>query len=174
MALDNIEQLETKVMRLIERHERIKREKESVEKRLQQKESEWHHLKGQIRQYERERVELREKLDKILGQFASLDLPDWCGEEIMKKALDVEILGQKLTISSDAEETYMLKVAGYVDEKMQALSRAQKPVNKSNIAMLAALNIADEYHRLKEMHESILNRLNQLSKKLSTMLTEEG
>ena len=92
----------------------------------------------------------------------------------MKKALDVEILGQKLTISSDAEEGYMLKVAGYVDEKMQALSRAQKPVNKSNIAMLAALNIADEYHRLRESHEAILNRVNQLSKKLSTMLTEEG
>jgi cell division protein ZapA len=92
----------------------------------------------------------------------------------MKKALDVEILGQRLTISSDAEEGYMLKVAGYVDEKMQALSRAQKPVNKSNIAVLTALNIADEYHRLKETHESILSRLNQLSKKLSTMLTEEG
>jgi chromosome segregation ATPase len=76
MALDHIEQLETKVMRLIERHERVKKEKESVEKRLQQKESEWHHLKGQIRQYERERVELKEKLDKILGQFASLELPD--------------------------------------------------------------------------------------------------
>ncbi|MGB7951273.1 MAG: cell division protein ZapB [Candidatus Binatia bacterium] len=76
MALDNIEQLEAKVNRLVERHERIKKEKESVEKRLQQKESEWHHLKGQIRQYERERVELRDRLDKILGQFASLDLPD--------------------------------------------------------------------------------------------------
>jgi cell division protein ZapA (FtsZ GTPase activity inhibitor) len=57
---------------------------------------------------------------------------------------------------------------------MQALSRAQKPVNKSNIAVLAALNIADEYYRLKESHETILNRLNQLSKKISTMLTEEG
>jgi len=76
MALDHIEQLETKVMRLIERHERVKKEKESIEKRLQQKESEWHNLKGQIRQYERERVELKEKLDKILGQFASLELPD--------------------------------------------------------------------------------------------------
>ena len=32
MALDHIEQLETKVMRLIERHERVKKEKESVEK----------------------------------------------------------------------------------------------------------------------------------------------
>jgi septal ring factor EnvC (AmiA/AmiB activator) len=76
MALDNLEQLEAKINRLIEKHERVKREKESVEKKLQQKETEWHHLKGQIRQYERERVELRERLDKIISHFASLDLPE--------------------------------------------------------------------------------------------------
>lgn len=92
----------------------------------------------------------------------------------MKKALDVEILGQKLTISSDADEGYMLKVAGYVDDKMQELMQASKPVAKSNVAMLAALNIADEYHRLKDTHEAILQKLDQLSKKLSTTLTEEG
>jgi CII-binding regulator of phage lambda lysogenization HflD len=45
-----------------------------IEKKLQQKESEWHHLKGQIRQYERERIEFRDKLDKIISQFASLDI----------------------------------------------------------------------------------------------------
>ena len=76
MALDNIEQLEVKINRLIEKHERVKKEKESVEKKLQQKESEWHHLKGQMRQYERERIELREKLDKIISQVANLDLPE--------------------------------------------------------------------------------------------------
>jgi cell division protein ZapA len=92
----------------------------------------------------------------------------------MKKALDVEILGQKFTISSDAEEGYMLKVAGYVDGKMQELIQATKPAAKSNVAMLAALNIADEYHRLKDSHEAILQRLDMLSKKLSTTLTEEG
>jgi len=92
----------------------------------------------------------------------------------MKKALDVEILGQKITISSDAEEGYMLKVAGYVDSKMQELMQASKSVAKSNVPMLAALNIADEYHRLKDTHEAILQRLDQLSKKLSTTLTEEG
>ena len=92
----------------------------------------------------------------------------------MKKALDVEILGQKCTISSDAEEGYMLRVAGYVDGKMQELMQAAKPVAKANVAMLAALNIADEYHRLKDTHEAILHRLDQLSKKLTTTLTEEG
>ena len=76
MNLDNIEQLEAKVNRLIDKHQRVKKEKESVEKKLQQKESEWHNLQGQIRRYERERVELREKLDKIIGQFATLDLPE--------------------------------------------------------------------------------------------------
>ena len=92
----------------------------------------------------------------------------------MKKALDVEILGQKFTISSEAEEGYMLKVAGYVDAKMQEFMQASKPVAKSNVAMLAALNIADELHRLKDSHEAVLNRLDQLSKKISMTLTEEG
>ena len=76
--------------------------------------------------------------------------------------------------SSDAEEGYMLKVADYVDAKMQELAQSPKPVAKANVAMLAALNIADEYHRLKDAHEAILNRLNQLSQKLSMTLTEEG
>jgi predicted nuclease with TOPRIM domain len=74
MANDHVEQLELTINQLIEKHERIKREKQSIEKKLQQKESEWHHLKGQLRQYERERIELREKLDRILGHFANLDL----------------------------------------------------------------------------------------------------
>jgi cell division protein ZapA (FtsZ GTPase activity inhibitor) len=92
----------------------------------------------------------------------------------MKKALDVEILGQKFTISSDAEEGYMLKVAGYVDEKMQELMKSSKTMARSNVGMLAALNIADEYHRLKESHEAALSRVNELSKKLLTTLAEEG
>ena len=74
MANDHVERLELTINQLIEKHERMKREKESIEKKLQQRESEWHHLKGQMRQYERERIELREKLDRILGHFASLDL----------------------------------------------------------------------------------------------------
>jgi predicted nuclease with TOPRIM domain len=75
MSGDNIEQLEAKIKQLLERHERIKRDKEIAAKRLQQKESESHQLRGQIRQYESERSELRERVEKILGQFSRLDLP---------------------------------------------------------------------------------------------------
>jgi septal ring factor EnvC (AmiA/AmiB activator) len=76
MALDHLEQLEATINRLLEKHERMKKEREMMEKKLQQKESEWHHLKGQIRQYERERIEFKEKLDKIIGQVASMDLSE--------------------------------------------------------------------------------------------------
>ncbi len=54
----------------------MKKAHEAMEKKLQQKDSEWHHLKGQLRQYERERIEFREKLDKIIGQFSGIDLSD--------------------------------------------------------------------------------------------------
>jgi len=92
----------------------------------------------------------------------------------MIKPLDVEILGQKLTISSDSEESHMLRVAGYVDGKMQQLLQSAKPIARSNVAVLAALNIADEYHRLKDAHEAMLSKLAQLSSRLETCLTEEG
>jgi len=76
MALDSVEQLEATINRLIEQHERMKKAQEVMEKKLQKKDSEWNHLKGQLRQYERERIEFREKLDKIIGQFAGMDLSD--------------------------------------------------------------------------------------------------
>jgi predicted nuclease with TOPRIM domain len=76
MALHDLEQLEATIDQLLASHERIRTEKEAIEKKLQQKESEWHHLKGQLRQYERERIELREKLDRIIGQVATLDLSE--------------------------------------------------------------------------------------------------
>ncbi|TAJ76433.1 cell division protein ZapA [bacterium] len=92
----------------------------------------------------------------------------------MKKAVDVEIMGERFTIRSDAEESHVRRVAGYVDGKMQEVMKTTRPVAKSSVAMLAALNIADEYQRLKENYEAMMQRLNHLSKRLSTTLTEEG
>lgn len=92
----------------------------------------------------------------------------------MKKTVDVEIMGERFTVRSDGDENYVRKVAGYVDGKMQEVMKTTRPVAKSSVAMLAALNIADEYQRLKDNYDDIMQRLNHLSKKLSTTLTEEG
>lgn len=72
LEVENIEQLEVKIEQLIESHERIKKEKEMVEKQLLQMESE---LKVHLRKRERERGEIRQGIEKILGHFARLGLP---------------------------------------------------------------------------------------------------
>jgi cell division protein ZapA len=92
----------------------------------------------------------------------------------MKKTVNVEIMGQIFTVSGDAEESYVHKVAGYVDGKIRDVLKNGRPVAKSNVAMLAAFNIADDYYRLKESYDAMAMRLSHLSKKLSTTLTEEG
>jgi septal ring factor EnvC (AmiA/AmiB activator) len=74
MDLENLEQLEFQIERLLALHEKVKEEKAQAETRLRQKENEFATLKGQILRYEHERRELRARLDKIIGQFERLDL----------------------------------------------------------------------------------------------------
>ena len=92
----------------------------------------------------------------------------------MKRAIEVEIMSERITLRSDADESYVRKVAGYVDRKMEEVLKNTRPAAKSSVAMLAALNIADEYQRLKDHYDAVSQRLNVLSKRLSTNLTEEG
>ena len=92
----------------------------------------------------------------------------------MTKPVEVEIMGQNITLRSEEEESYVRRVAGYVDGKMQEVVKTTRPIAKFNVAMLAAMNIADEYHRLKERYDTMLDRMDDLSKRLSITLTEEG
>ncbi len=92
----------------------------------------------------------------------------------MKKPVDVEIMGQKLVLRSDEEEGYVRRVAGYVDDKMQEVIKGTQSVAKGNAALLVALNIADDYHRLKERYDEMLERMDRWSKRLTITLTKEG
>ena len=91
----------------------------------------------------------------------------------MSKPVDVEIMGRKFTLRSDQEEIYVQTVVNYVNGKMQEVLKSTSPTAKHNVAMLAALNIADEYYKLKDEYEALVRRLNRLSEKLSANFTEE-
>ena len=92
----------------------------------------------------------------------------------MQKAVEVKILGQKITLRSGDEEEHIRRVAEYVDEKMREVSRSTSPRGKYSVAMLVALNIADEYQRLKDDHDAVASRVDRLIDRLSTALSEEG
>lgn len=61
----------------------------------------------------------------------------------------VEIFGQTYSVRAGADAAYVEELGRYVDEQMQQISRSSGAVDSVRIAVLAALNIADEYFRLK-------------------------
>ena len=79
----------------------------------------------------------------------------------MKKAIEVSILGQKFQIKSDNSDTYVTKVAEVVDQKMQDVLQSTKSVSSLNVAILAAMNITDEYLKMRDEKELKLKSLEQ-------------
>jgi cell division protein ZapA len=62
----------------------------------------------------------------------------------------VEIFGQAYSVRGGEDPGYVEKLAAYVDEQMKEVSRTSGAVDSLRIAVLAALNIADERFHLRE------------------------
>jgi cell division protein ZapA len=60
----------------------------------------------------------------------------------------VEIFDQGYNLRG-TDPDYILRLAEYVDTKMRAVSEQTHTVDTARLAVLAALNIADEYHLLR-------------------------
>jgi cell division protein ZapA len=65
----------------------------------------------------------------------------------------VEIFDQAYNLRGSDPE-YILKLAEYVDAKMRAVAEATNTIDTVRLAVLAALNIADEYHLLRRTKDS--------------------
>jgi cell division protein ZapA len=83
----------------------------------------------------------------------------------------VEIFDQVYNLrGSDAD--YIIQLAEYVDGKMRAVSEQTATVDSVRLAVLAALNIADEYHLLKRRLETASPEVRQRTNKLASALDE--
>jgi cell division protein ZapA len=61
----------------------------------------------------------------------------------------VDIFGQTYTVRAGTDAGYVEKLAAYVDSQMMEVSRSAGAVDSVRIAVLAALNIADECFQLR-------------------------
>ena len=64
-----------------------------------------------------------------------------------EEVVSVEIHGQKYPIRSSLDPEYVARLARYVDEKMLAAAESTPTGDALRLAVLAALNVADEYFR---------------------------
>lgn len=74
MALESLKILEEKVVGVLARHEQVRAEKADLLARLEAREQAYETLLSQVRQYEQERDQVKERLDKILDRLTGLDL----------------------------------------------------------------------------------------------------
>jgi cell division protein ZapA len=68
----------------------------------------------------------------------------------MNGVITVEIAGQRYPIRSSLDERYVAELSAYVDQKMRAAAEAAPASDLLGLAVLVALNIADEYFRARD------------------------
>jgi len=82
----------------------------------------------------------------------------------------VEIYNQTYNIRSDGDSEYLMRLADFVDSRMREISSGTLTVDSLKVAILAALHIADEFHRLKQTHEQADAQLAARSAECADML----
>jgi cell division protein ZapA len=82
----------------------------------------------------------------------------------------VEIYNQTYNIRSDGDGDYVVGLAEFVDRRMREISSGTLTVDSLKVAILAALHIADELHRLKRLHEQADQQLATRSAECAEML----
>ncbi len=84
----------------------------------------------------------------------------------------VTIFGNTYTIQGDAPAEYITQLAAYVNEKMEDVQRNISSGSPLQIAILAALNIADEYFQVRDMKSSMTADIENKARALISMLDE--
>jgi cell division protein ZapA len=70
------------------------------------------------------------------------------------ESIQVEIFGQTYSIKAGNDREYIRELAAIVDARMREVQKGTGTSDGYKIAILAALNIADELNRLRTQHDS--------------------
>lgn len=84
----------------------------------------------------------------------------------------IRILEQDLSVSSDSGDEYVSRVVDYVTVKVEEIRIKTGTTNTLKIAVLAALNIADDYFKLKGAKEDIYSELENKSEELIKLIDD--
>ena len=94
-----------------------------------------------------------------------------------EKPVSVEIFGQRYPIRSALDADYVTRLASYVDAKIRAAGTSAPSGDPQRLAVLAALNIADELFRTREnaraQDGTIVARTEELERLLDRVLISE-
>jgi cell division protein ZapA len=82
----------------------------------------------------------------------------------------IEIYDQTYNVNADQNEEYLKELAAYVDARMRVVAEATRTVDSLKVAVLAALNIADEMFTLRQRQQEIEGPLRKRVEKCVAMV----
>lgn len=90
----------------------------------------------------------------------------------MKQSVSVEIAGQTLSIRSDEGPEYVQELADYVDAHLRELTDGRRSYSLQRMALLVAMQIADELFREKDLRRRYRARVEARFAALAAALDE--
>lgn len=88
------------------------------------------------------------------------------------KSTTVEIMGREYRIRGNADEAYVREVAHYVDDKLREVSQGSVLPSGDRIAVLAAMNIADELFQLRRATNEEITNIEKRTQSLIGLLDD--
>jgi len=92
-------------------------------------------------------------------------------QDATNSSVRVEIFDQGYNLRG-TDPDYILKLAEYVDAKMRAVAEQTHTVDSARLAVLAALNIADEFHMMKRRTDGGSSESSKRTRQLLSALDE--
>lgn len=97
-------------------------------------------------------------------------------DTLPSRVVHVEIHGQRYPIRSGLDTAYVAELAAYVDGKMQLAAKECGAGDTFKVAVLAAINIADEFFRSRDEvrghHAGLAERAEELERMLDLVLAD--
>jgi cell division protein ZapA len=90
----------------------------------------------------------------------------------LKKKYQIRVLGQDISVLSDSGDEHVEAVVSYVNDKVSEIQKNTKAINVLQVAVLAALNVADEYFKLQGEKEDICHQMESRSEQLIYLIND--
>ena len=87
-----------------------------------------------------------------------------------ERVVPVVIQGQRYPIRSALDPLYVAELAAYVDEKMRTAADSGTSQDSRRLAVLAALNLADEVFRCRDLADRHLRAVEERARTIEQMV----
>ena len=92
----------------------------------------------------------------------------------MKRSVTVQIAGVKYALKTEEDDRYVKQMAAFVDGKMRDVQKHTRTVDTQAVAVLTALQIAEELFNERRQSGDLRKKIREKSQSLLEVLAREA